>query len=182
VLLTFVVRPLLVGLLLLLPVRLAWGERLFVVWAGLKGAVPILLGTFLLTASVPDATRLYAVVVVVVAFSVIVQGSLVPAVAARLDVPMRTVEPEPWTLGVRFRHEPRGLRRYVVVTDSPADGRTIGDLDLGEDVWISLVIRDGQLIPVQGSTTLWAGDEILALTDPERAPDLASVFTAPTSS
>jgi potassium/hydrogen antiporter len=42
-LLTLVVRPLLVGLLLL-PVRLAWGERLFVLWAGLKGAVPILLG------------------------------------------------------------------------------------------------------------------------------------------
>jgi potassium/hydrogen antiporter len=67
VLLTFVVRPLLVGLLLL-PVRLAWGERLFVLWAGLKGAVPILLGTFLLTAGEPDATRLYAVVFVVVAF------------------------------------------------------------------------------------------------------------------
>ncbi|MFL6271181.1 MAG: cation:proton antiporter, partial [Actinomycetes bacterium] len=83
VLLTVVVRPLLVGLLLL-PVRLAWGERLFVLWAGLKGAVPILLGTFLLTAGVPDASRLYAVIVVVVAFSVIVQGGLVPTVAARL--------------------------------------------------------------------------------------------------
>jgi hypothetical protein len=58
VLLTFVVRPVLVGLLLL-PVRLAWGERLFVLWAGLKGAVPILLGSFLLTAGVPDASRLY---------------------------------------------------------------------------------------------------------------------------
>jgi cell volume regulation protein A len=102
VLLTVVVRPLLVGLLLL-PVRLAWGERLFVLWAGLKGAVPILLGSFLLTAGVPDAARLYAIIVVVVAFSVIVQGGLVPTVAARLGVPMRTVEPEPWSLGVRFR-------------------------------------------------------------------------------
>jgi potassium/hydrogen antiporter len=181
VLLTFVVRPLLVGLLLL-AVRLAWGERLFVLWAGLKGAVPILLGTFLLTAEVPDASRLYAVIFVVVAFSVLVQGGLVPAVAARLGVPMRTVEPEPWSLGVRFRREPRGLRRYLVVAGSPADGRAIGKLDLGEDAWISLVIRDGQLIPVQGSTTLRAGDEILALTDPEHTPDLAPVFTAPTSS
>jgi potassium/hydrogen antiporter len=176
-LLTFVVRPLLVGVLLL-PVRLAWGERLFVVWAGLKGVVPILLGTFLLTASVPDATRLYAVIFVVVAFSVVVQGSLVPAVAVRLGVPMRTVEPEPWALGVRFRHEPRGLRRYLVAAGSPADGCTIGELDLGEDVWISLVIRDSQLVPVQGSTTLRAGDEILALTDPERTHDLAPIFTS----
>jgi NhaP-type Na+/H+ and K+/H+ antiporter len=49
-------------------------------------------------------------------------------------------------------------------------------------VWISLVIRDGQLIPVQGATTLRASDEIIALIDPERAPDLTRVFTAPTSS
>jgi cell volume regulation protein A len=181
VLLTFVVRPLLVGLLLL-PVRLAWGERLFVLWAGLKGAVPILLGTFLLTAEVPEASRLYAIIFVVVAFSVLVQGGLVPAVAARLGVPMRTVEPEPWSLGVRFRREPRGLRRHIVAAGSPADGCTIGDLAVGEDVWISLVIRDGQPVPVQGSTTLRAGDEILALTDPERAANLAPVFTAPTSS
>src|SRR5512132_1293196 len=139
VLLTLVVRPLLVGLLLL-PVRLAWGERLFVLWAGLKGAVPILLGSFLLTAGVPDASRLYAIVVVVVAFSVIVQGGLVPTVAARLGVPMRTVEPEPWSLGVRFRQEPRGLRRQVVVAGSPADGCRIADLEVGEDVWISSII------------------------------------------
>jgi cell volume regulation protein A len=67
-----------------------------VLWSGLKGAVPILLGSFLLTAEVPNATRLYGVIVVVVAFSVIVQGGLVPTVvAARLGVPMRTVEPEP---------------------------------------------------------------------------------------
>ena len=176
VLLTLVVRPLLVGLLLL-PVRLAWGERLFVLWAGLKGAVPILLGSFLLTAGVPDASRLYAIIVVVVAFSVIVQGGLVPTVAARLGVPMRTVEPEPWSLGVRFRQEPRGLRRQVVAAGSPADGCRIADLAVGEDVWISFVIRDDQLVPVRGSTTLHAGDEILALTDPERGPDLGPIFT-----
>jgi cell volume regulation protein A len=176
-LLTVVVRPLGVGLVLL-PVRLAWGERLFVLWAGLKGAVPILLGSFLLTAQVPNASRLYGVIIVVVAFSVIVQGGLVPVVATRLGVPMRTVEPEPWSLGVRFRHEPQGLRRHVVATGSPADGCRIGDLDVGEDVWISFVIRDDQLVPVNGATTLRAGDEILALTDPERGPDLAPIFTA----
>jgi potassium/hydrogen antiporter len=178
VLLAVIVRPLLVGLLLL-PVRLAWGERLFVLWSGLKGVVPILLGTFLLTAGEPDATRLYGVIFVVVAFSVVVQGGLVSTVAARLGVPMRPVEPEPWTLGVRFRHEPRGLRRYLVAAGSPADGHRIADLDLGEDVWINLVIRDGQLVPVRGSTTLLAGDEVVALTDPERTPNLDSVFTTP---
>jgi hypothetical protein len=74
------------------------------------------------------------------------------------------------------------LRRYLVVAGSAADGRTVGDLDLGEDVWISLVIRDGQPVAVQGATTLRAGDEILALTDPDHTPDPAAVFTNPRSS
>jgi cell volume regulation protein A len=85
-LLVFVVRPLAVGLLLL-PVRLRWGERGFVLWCGLKGAVPILLAAFVVVAGVPDAQRVYEIVFVVVAFSVIVQGSLTPAVASALRVP-----------------------------------------------------------------------------------------------
>ena len=44
VLLGFVVRPLVVGALLA-PMRLDWGERGFIVWCGLKGAVPILLAS-----------------------------------------------------------------------------------------------------------------------------------------
>jgi cell volume regulation protein A len=56
-------------------------ERVFVLWAGLKGAVPVLLGTFLLLHDVPQAERLYGIVVVVVLFSVLVQGSTVPVVA-----------------------------------------------------------------------------------------------------
>ena len=45
-------------------------------------------------------------------------------------------------------------------------------------MWISFVIRDDQLVPVGGGTMLRAGDEILALTDPKRGPDLAPIFTA----
>ncbi|HEY3604254.1 MAG TPA: cation:proton antiporter [Sporichthyaceae bacterium] len=65
----------------LLRSRLSAGERVFVLWAGLKGAVPVLLGTFLLSRHVADAERLYGIVVVVVMFSVVVQGSSVPLVA-----------------------------------------------------------------------------------------------------
>lgn len=92
VLIAIVVRPLLVGVLML-PVRLRWGERAFVLWAGLKGAVPILLGTFIVTAGVARSMVLYDVVFVVVTLSVVVQGGLVPYAAGRLGVPMRDVEP-----------------------------------------------------------------------------------------
>lgn len=86
-LLGLVVRPLVV-VLLLLPVRLDWGERLFIAWSGLKGAVPILLAALAVIAAVEDADKIYSVVFVVVLFSVVVQGTLVPTVAARLRVPL----------------------------------------------------------------------------------------------
>jgi cell volume regulation protein A len=96
--LAFAVRPVVVGLCLA-PARLGPGELGFVLFAGLKGAVPILLGSFLIDAGVPGAQRLYGIIAVAVMFSVVVQGSLVPAAARLLRVPMRPVEPEPWALG-----------------------------------------------------------------------------------
>ena len=89
--LAFVVRPLVV-LPLLLPSRLRRGERLFVAWGGLKGAVPILLAAFAVLGAVDEADRIYGIVFVVVLLSVLVQGSTLQFAAARFGVPMRTVE------------------------------------------------------------------------------------------
>jgi len=79
------IRPVVIGGCLF-PVRLRRTERAFIMFAGLKGAVPILLGEMLRVADVPGAERLYGIVVVVVVLSVLVQGSLVPTVAARLGL------------------------------------------------------------------------------------------------
>jgi potassium/hydrogen antiporter len=91
VILALVARPLAVGPLLL-PIRMRRNERLFVLWGGLRGAVPILLAAFALLAAVEDARRVYDIVFVVVAFSVIVQGSSIPFVARRLGIRMRTIQ------------------------------------------------------------------------------------------
>jgi len=87
VLLGFVIRPLVVWPLLH-PARLEHNERLFVVWCGLKGAVPILLASLAVTGGADHAAEIYGIVFVVVLFSVVVQGTAVPAVARRLHIPM----------------------------------------------------------------------------------------------
>ncbi|SHF99484.1 sodium/proton antiporter, CPA1 family [Jatrophihabitans endophyticus] len=163
-------RPLFVGLVLA-PLSLTRGERGFVLFAGLKGAVPILLGTYVLVEGGERAHEIYDIVFVVVLVSVVVQGGLVPTVAKLLRVPMRTVEAEPWALGMRFRDEPEGLHRYVVAAGSRADGCTVADLDVGQNFWISMVSRQGRLVQVRGETVLRPGDEVLALADADDAPD-----------
>jgi potassium/hydrogen antiporter len=177
-LLAFVIRPVFVGLLIL-PLRLTPQERAFFLWTGLKGAVPILLGMEIVASGTSGATLAYQVIFVIVGFSVTVQGGLVPALAHRLRIPLRTVEPEPWSLGVRFSEEPEGLHRYHVAPGSAADGSGIADLPCGENAWISLVIRDGALLPVGGDTILRAADDVLILAEPDEATALENCFTTP---
>ena len=172
-LLIFVVRPVFVGLLIL-PVRLRRGERAFVLWAGLKGAVPILLGMFVLESGAPRADDLYAIVFIVVLVSVLLQGSLVPLFARLFRVPMRTVDARPWSLDVRFADEPEGLSRHVVAAGSPADGHTVSEISSGDDAWISLISRAGRNLPVRNGTRLRAGDIVLTQFDSDET--LASCF------
>jgi cell volume regulation protein A len=88
VVLGLLARPLAVAVLLL-PARLRWGERAFVAWGGLKGAVPILLAALAFLAPVDEADRIYQLVFVVVTVSVVVQGTLLPLAARLARVPMR---------------------------------------------------------------------------------------------
>ena len=172
-LLIVVIRPVLVGVLLV-PLRLAWGERAFIALAGLKGAVPILLGLTIWEAGVPGGRQLTTIIFIVVLVSVLLQGSLVPQFAQWFRVPMRTIDQQPYAAGFRFNEEPQGMQRFEVAADSPAAGATIDDLSLGEHGWISLVRRDGASVPLRGNTRLQQGDEILAFADPDI--DLGGLF------
>jgi potassium/hydrogen antiporter len=175
-LLAFVIRPVLVGLVTL-PIRLSPGERVFFLWTGLKGAVPILLGMAIVASGTPGADRAYQVIFVIVGFSVTVQGGLVPTLAHRLRIPLRSIEPEPWSLGIRFSEEPEGLHRYHVAPGAAADGKPISELPCGENAWVSLVIRDGNLLTVTSDTTFQAGDDVLVLAEPDELPALERYFT-----
>jgi cell volume regulation protein A len=160
--LAFVARPLVVGALLA-PVRLRRGERLFVLWGGLKGAVPILLATFAVIANADSAERIYALVFVVVLVSVVVQGTSIPMLAPRLGVPMRIAEP-------------RGQTQVTVEAASHAVGRSVRDLPIGDRTWIESVRRGGSALSPRGSTVLEAGDEVTVIADVSDLEKLRRLF------
>jgi potassium/hydrogen antiporter len=158
----FLARPLVVGALLV-PARLRRGERLLVMWGGLKGAVPILLAAFAVIAGARGSERIYGIVFVVVLFSVVVQGTSIPLVAARLGVPMRLTEP-------------RGRTRLAVRPGSQAAGRALHELPLAERTWVESVRRDGAAVPVDDSTVLMPEDELTVITDLEDLDALRRLF------
>jgi potassium/hydrogen antiporter len=177
--LALVIRPAVVGALLA-PVRLERGERWFVLLAGLKGAVPILLATFMYAAHLPDYRRLYGVVFVVVLFSVVVQGTSVLPLARRLHLRMHQVALEPWALGVRLQDKPNGVYNLVVAEGSRADGSLLREVPgLPPATWISLVVRDGRLLPAGTDARLQAGDDVLVQSGAAAGDQLGAVFGPP---
>lgn len=92
--LALVIRPLVVATTLAFA-RLSFYERAFIVWSGLKGAVPILLAAFAVLGEVADSERVYSMVFVVVLLSVLGQGTLLPVVARILRIPVTANPPGP---------------------------------------------------------------------------------------
>jgi cell volume regulation protein A len=162
--LVLVARPVAV-LPLLLPARLNWGERLFIVWGGLKGAVPIMLGALAVLAGVDDADRLYGIVFVVVLFSVVVQGATVPYAARRLRIPFRRVD-----------HDLAEVLEFVVRDDAIANGKRVGVLPLGERAWVGVLIRDGRPRVVDDDEILLPGDRVHVYSQPEDVEALHRLF------
>jgi cell volume regulation protein A len=163
-LLAFVARPLAV-LPLLIPARLHWGERLFIAWGGLKGAVPILLGALAVLAGVGGSEELYGIVFVVVLFSVVVQGTSVPYVATPLRISFR-----------RTDHDLAEVLEFVIGEHALATGSRIRDLPLSERAWIGVVVREGRLVPVEGGVVLEPGDRVHVYSQPEDAGALERIF------
>jgi potassium/hydrogen antiporter len=155
VLVVLIARPLMVAALLWRS-DLTRAERLFISWAGMKGAVPILLGSFAVIAAVDHSLLIYDVVFVVVTATVLVQGLLLSPVARRLGIPMRPIEPRPWSVDV-------GGGSYVVAPGSAAAGVALRDLPIGGDGWVTEIRRRGALVPARGAQRLEVGDEVVVI-------------------
>ena len=172
--LALLARPLVVLLTLGLA-RLSWAERAFITWSGLKGAVPILLAAFAVLGDVAGAERVYGVVFVVVLVSVVGQGTPVPVVARALAIPMR----ERPLLRGSCRSDSAKNRRPRTSSRSArlaSGGTAIRDLPLGDDAWVTLVVREGAATRPGGSLELRAGDRVLLLADAEDLEPLARIF------
>lgn len=84
--LMFVARPISVFLCLAPFRKFGWRAKLFVSWAGLRGAVPIVLATFPIVAGVEGAFAIFNVVFFVVVLSSLIQGPTIKWAAKRLAV------------------------------------------------------------------------------------------------
>jgi NhaP-type Na+/H+ and K+/H+ antiporter len=160
-------RPLAV-LAVLLPFRLPIRQQAFLSWAGLRGAVPIVLATIPASAGVPGATRLFDQVFVIVGAFTLLQGPTLPWVAKRLSV---TAEAEPLEVivdAVPLDEIRADLLQARVPAGSKLQGVEIFELRLPPQASIALIVRDGQSLVPGPDTVLRIGDRLLIVV-PEAA-------------
>jgi cell volume regulation protein A len=161
--LLLVARPL--GVLCsLVPFRVPLRQQAFLSWAGLRGAVPIVLATFPIVRGVPNSEKMLNIVFVLVVIFTLVQGPSLPTLARKL----RLISAEA-TRQILVESAPLDVldAELMTMTIPPESGLhsvSVLELRLPPPSVINLVIRDGQTFVPTPDTQLRAGDEMLIVT------------------
>lgn len=167
--LTMVARPVSV-LLSLAPFRVPWQEQTLMSWAGLRGAVPIILATIPMVSGIDGSSRVFNIVFVLVVVYTLVQGPTLPWLARKLS--LGDGADAAADLGIESAPLER-LRGHLLSVAIPEKSRMhgveVGELRLPKGAAVTLVVRDGTSFVPQPSTVLRRGDELLVVaTNPVR--------------
>ena len=173
----FVARPL-ATFITATPFGFTPREQVALSWAGLRGAVPVVLAIFPVVAGVPGSDELFNIVFFAVVISTILQGVTFVPLARRLGV--TTSEP---ALPTRLLETGtiRSLGADVVeYRVSPTDavvGRRVRELGLPRDSLLNVIVRDEQVLPPRGSTRIEADDALHVLVLQEVAAEFRELLT-----
>ncbi len=160
VVLVLVARPVAV-VLSLFAFRFSIRELTFVSWAGLRGAVPIVLATFALTAGNPDGRLVFDVVFFVVVISTIVQGTTLAPVARWLGL-RRDAGPADMTIEITpLGSSDADVAELELDDDHPLVGRTIAAVAPPPPLRVVLIGRVGHTFAPDGSTRFEPGDVLV---------------------
>jgi potassium/hydrogen antiporter len=158
-----------------------WGydprEQAVVGWAGLRGAVPVVLATFPVIDQVPDSLEFFNIVFFAVLVSTLVQGSTFEPFARFLGV--TTAEPalpRPLAELGTIRRLGAEVVEYPIAADDAIAGCRVRDLGLPRDALVTVVVRGERAIPPRGSMRLEAGDRLHLLVQEEAAHELRDLL------
>jgi cell volume regulation protein A len=151
--------------------RMHWSQQAFVAWAGLRGAVPIVLATFPLTARVPGATAVFDTVFVLVVVYTLLQGWSLPWVARRLRIATPLAPREVQVESAPLEELDADLLQMRVPERSRLHGVYLPELRLPEDAAVVLIVRGGRSFVPDESTRLMRGDQALLVSARRSRPE-----------
>ncbi|MBE1496509.1 cell volume regulation protein A [Amycolatopsis lexingtonensis] len=156
-------RPISV-VLSVLPFRLPWREQAFLSWAGLRGAVPIVLAMIPLSQGVPGAQRLVDAVFVLVIVLTLLQGATLGPLARWLGLAKKSEPHEIEVDSAPLDELGAELLQVRIQPGSKLHGVYLSELRLPVGATISLVVRDGAGFTPQKTSRLQEHDQLLVVT------------------
>ena len=135
------------------------GEKVILGWAGMRGAVPMVLATFPVIEGVPGSREFFNIAFFAVVLSTLVQGATIEPLSRRLR--MTTTSPAlPRPLGESATVHAMGAEvvEYPVVRGDAIIGFHVRDLGLPREALVNVIVRGGRAIPPRGSTRVAVGD------------------------
>lgn len=158
--LTLVARPISV-IVCATPFRVPWRDQAFISWAGLRGAVPIVLATIPMSMGLPGATRIFDVVFLLVVLFTLLQGPTLPLVARRLGA-AHGENPRELSVESAPLDELGGvLLQFSVPRGSRLAGVEVAELRLPEGASVALLLRGQSITAPSPTTMLRPGDHVL---------------------
>lgn len=178
--LTFVARPIAV-FLTTIPFKRSVNEKLMISWVGLRGAAPIVLATFPLTANIPHAMEIFNIVFFVVIISVLLQGTTIPYIAKKLKVDAPLDVEHKSILEYDGAHTSNKMIEFTVPENSQISGKQIFELNLPKGSLVSLIYKNGDYIIPTGSTTIDSCDVLFMLLDVKNEQQVKEIICTPKS-
>ncbi|HVX44618.1 MAG TPA: potassium/proton antiporter [Mycobacteriales bacterium] len=132
-------------------------------WAGLRGAVPIVLATIPISAAEPNADRLFNVVFVLVIAFTLIQGTSLPWVAQRLRTVEATATRDVTVEAAPLEDLAADMLHVDVTGGSRLHGVYVNELRLPRGAVVSLLVRDGVSFVPDANTRISRGDALLVI-------------------
>jgi cell volume regulation protein A len=161
------------------PARYSLAERGLLGWAGLRGAVPVVLATFPYIEGVERSLALefFNIAFFAVLLSTVLQGTTFEPLARRLGLTTdEPAMPPPMFEVGAVRQLGGDVVEHVIRPGDAAAGARLRDLGLPRDALVSLVVRGDEALLPRGSTRLEEGDRLLVLVRREVARDLPQLL------
>jgi potassium/hydrogen antiporter len=156
--------------------RFSAAERTVLGWAGLRGAVPVVLATFPVIEGVKDSRTFFNIVFFAVVISTLLQGTTIEALAKRLGVTSaEPALPRPLAESGTIRRLGAEVVEFPVGPDYALIGRRVRELGLPRDALLSVIVREGEAVLPRGSTRIEAGDRLHLVVRSEVAKRMAEV-------
>jgi potassium/hydrogen antiporter len=172
-------RPLAV-LPCLLPLGYSLRESVFVGWAGLRGAVPIILATFPVLAQVPGAEGIFNLVFFIVVVSSLVPGATIRPLTRRLGYEVPEKPTPSAVLEINATYPLHGeITSYFVDPSLAVAGAKLSEIEFPAGAAVVLIVRGEDLVAARGETVLEPDDHVYVFFRPSDRPYIELLFGRP---